>query len=700
MIEDKIKTVDICLQNCYGIKRLKQTFRFDKNNVFLIYAKNAVMKTSFLKTFKDFQRDRDSLDIRLHIKGKRVITGIKKQNVITFSSYEDNKFLYTITSFYNSLDRNERNLIKGLKQQLSFRQYTNGPEEEKLLKEMFLFLLFRYYQGRHQFGNIELIQENIIGEPIFLVFDFESIKTSLNNQGYQLEEISGFEEDQIEKLEIPVIDKLFLRFLRNINIVDSISQRINISDFALITEDREKYIVTLLNYLYYLLSADEFRKDFATKQFLRNFAELNINIFNISAEFFIIIKKQKEIFESIASKSYVLNQKLDQKLYNKLTSQFNEYFKFPFKLSLKLNGELGYSDICFTMPHSTGCLLEKQTEVSDTLSQGEKRAVYLLKIFFEIEMLDPKQEYLLIFDDIVDSFDYQNKYAITSYLYEISQKKNLKLIILTHNYDFFRLLSRKLNNSARLLFTIRDSSGNISFNILNNIEGPWQEWKRNINTASILALIPFIRNIIEYKDNDKNKKEYLLLTHLLHIKKRQHYEQIGWLKSTQQITFKDIQPIFQKELGIKSFPKSIKLNQSVYQSFKNFHVITKDNGMSQFSLDLLNKIIYTIKLRLEAEEYLYQLLPGLLDNFNPTRIKTFGQLYGKFLNWFFNNASTSERELYSTTKSFLNKISIITPEHIHINSFMYEPLIDTELDELIELDNKFNEIKKYKNKKP
>ena len=51
------------------------------------------------------------------------------------------------------------------------------------------------------------------------------------------------------------------------------------------------------------------------------------------------------------------------------------------------------------------------------LSQGEKKALYVLNILFEIEVRKKaKQDTLLIVDDIADSFDYKNKYAIIPYL--------------------------------------------------------------------------------------------------------------------------------------------------------------------------------------------------------------------------------------------------------------------------------------------
>ena len=76
------------------------------------------------------------------------------------------------------------------------------------------------------------------------------------------------------------------------------------------------------------------------------------------------------------------------------------------------------------------------------LSQWEKRALYLLNIIFEIQARKKEgQETLFIFDDIVESFDYKNKYAIIEYLKDISENNNFYQIILTHNFDFYRTIN-------------------------------------------------------------------------------------------------------------------------------------------------------------------------------------------------------------------------------------------------------------------
>lgn len=57
------------------------------------------------------------------------------------------------------------------------------------------------------------------------------------------------------------------------------------------------------------------------------------------------------------------------------------------------------------------------------LSNGELRALYLLNIIFDVEARKKNNiETLFIVDDIADSFDYKNKYAIIEYLKDIAKQ--------------------------------------------------------------------------------------------------------------------------------------------------------------------------------------------------------------------------------------------------------------------------------------
>lgn len=48
-----MRSINIEMTNCYGINKLNYTFDFtEDNNVYTIYARNGLMKTSFAKTMK------------------------------------------------------------------------------------------------------------------------------------------------------------------------------------------------------------------------------------------------------------------------------------------------------------------------------------------------------------------------------------------------------------------------------------------------------------------------------------------------------------------------------------------------------------------------------------------------------------------------------------------------------------------------
>lgn len=138
-------------------------------------------------------------------------------------------------------------------------------------------------------------------------------------------------------------------------------------------------------------------------------------------------------------------------------------------------------------------------EEVDTLSQGEKRALYLLNIIFDIEQLKAKgNEVVLIIDDIADSFDYKNKYAIIEYLYELAQVPFFYLIILTHNFDFHRTVSSRLNIDRSNCLMADLSATSLTLEQERYQRQPFNYWRKHPNEKYILALIPFVRNLIEY----------------------------------------------------------------------------------------------------------------------------------------------------------------------------------------------------------
>ncbi len=72
---------------------------------------------------------------------------------------------------------------------------------------------------------------------------------------------------------------------------------------------------------------------------------------------------------------------------------------------------------------------------------------------------------LLVFDDVVDSFDYANKYAFIEYLKEFSEIEDVYVLLLTHNYDFFRTVTNRVEGFSRSNCSVaeRDAQGRLTF---------------------------------------------------------------------------------------------------------------------------------------------------------------------------------------------------------------------------------------------
>ncbi len=175
--------------------------------------------------------------------------------------------------------------------------------------------------------------------------------------------------------------------------------------------------------------------------------------------------------------------------WEKAIALFNQRFIVPFTLEVK-NKEavmLGNNDILELgykfHDGSDETHIERDTLLK-TLSQGEKKALYILNVIFEIEVRRQSgQETLFVIDDIADSFDYKNKYAIIQYLQEISEYQAFKQIILTHNFDFFRTVNSRFVKYQNCLMATRSSKG-VELKLASGIKNPFlKDWKKKFYDA-------------------------------------------------------------------------------------------------------------------------------------------------------------------------------------------------------------------------
>jgi hypothetical protein len=181
------------------------------------------------------------------------------------------------------------------------------------------------------------------------------------------------------------------------------------------------------------------------------------------------------------------------------------------------------------------------------------------------------------------------------------------------------------------------------------------------NDVILCATIPFTRNLIEYTKGEQDA-DYRKLTSLLH-----------WKEDTDQITVGGYLCIYNGLFGTSH-------NTNSTQPVKEL-LFTKATEICDQSahdgLNLEDKILLSIAIRLQAEIFIIKKIRALKNDANYwcQSNKQFGNLMKEF-------ASLAPAAQVMRT---LEKVSITVSSNIHLNSFMYEPILDLTIDHLINL---------------
>ena len=417
-------------------------------------------------------------------------------------------------------------------------------------------------------------------------------------------------------------------------------------------------------------------KDYSNlkKMIWLNYFAYNIDIFNILINLY---TKNKERLKEIIKEA-----KSESTIWEEVTNVFNDRFSVPFRIEVANQEDviLKEESLILNFVYKTGTA-EKEVnreKLEDCLSNGEKKALYILNILYELKAKELEgKEYLVILDDIADSFDYKNKYAIIEYLNDIIEKSVFKLIILTHNFDFYRSVSSRLNLNSNNFFAIKHDN-EIVLKKGQYTKNVFMTWKSKINEPKIfISSIAFIRNIIEYIAGQSDK-DYKLLTNLL------HYKEIvkDQIKDTNSIVVSDIISIFTNFWHISNQQITITKNKKMVDLiFDTANDITQETTVNEVLLE--NKIVLSIAIRLKAEIYMINKInnKNITDNIDSNQTREL-----------MNNMDfsvTNGKEI----KTILEEVLIMTSENIHINSFMYEPIIDMSVEYLMKLYTKVCSLK-------
>ncbi|HVB98587.1 MAG TPA: phage infection protein, partial [Candidatus Dormibacteraeota bacterium] len=379
------------------------------------------------------------------------------------------------------------------------------------------------------------------------------------------------------------------------------------------------------------------------------------------------LKKHVRLYEEVMrkredaeqrSKDILEQARREHTQWEQVIDLFNDRFVVPFKLSVKNRDAVvvGNADpvLAFTCEDDGETASMGRSQLLDMLSQGEKKALYILDILFDVQVrVQREQETLFIIDDIADSFDYRNKYAIIQYLMDLARKPEFKLIILTHNFDFFRTACLRFVGYSGCLMATRNSSG-LSIDKASGIKNPFvNQWKDRFfdDGKKRIASISFIRNLIEYTEGDDGP-DYATLTALVHSK-----------PTSSSVLQSELDAIYNRLFSRNGAAYPSPTNRVV----DDIHAEANDCLAAGASANLEHKIVLSIAIRLAAESFMIAkindsaFVQSIAENQTQKLLEKYEEM--------FTGGGGGAIQV-------LRRVALMVPENIHLNAFMYEPIVD------------------------
>lgn len=732
------------LENCYGIQKLDENIDYSNNNVAIIYAPNGTMKSSLAKTFEALRDGRPVEEKVFGYASSCNITDeqnvpISGEKIIVINPFDENAFegqgllmandtlRRKYLSIHKSIEEKKEHLYTQIKEKIGYSTRSSFDVKNTMLKDWGLSSKEEYNclleikgllhnptmscslnENELDYNSLfndkvytmiktgktsELIEEyeakyrELVDKSLYMqqgIIDhnnYGNISSSLNSNGFfaannevvlkakdgsasitvkeqkELDDLIKKEKEQV--LNTKEIKDLFEKINK------AISKNKDTQAFNLFLQTHQEIIAEYKD-------VDQFKK----KVWIRAFLCFENLLNELLDEYDKALLDLKELREEAKKETTDWKKALDL---------FVERFYVPFTIEpsnqedVILSMELPSFKYIFS--DSRGKKEITKDSLLNILSTGERRSYYILNMIFQILVAKQQgKECLIVLDDISESFDYKNKYAIIEYISDISEytdandEKLFKVLLLTHNFDFYRTVASRITKRGNSFIAFSDS-GEIKFekgqytkNIFMNYK---TRLKDHFSDNIMVASIPFVRNLIEYTEGDDNS-DYLLLTSILHYK-----------NDTQSITLKQIQDIFNQY-----WCKNDKVNFADGRENELVYDILMQEGekiTDVEKLEIENKLILSMAIRLKAELYMKNRIISEV----PNGIDIINEIYSK------KNQSAwlikgYKKHINDESMNVLELVAMITPENIHLNSFMFEPILDMSLKQLYNL---YNEVK-------
>lgn len=707
-----MQKIKVDLKHCYGIKSLTYTFDFSDRSAYAVYAPNGAMKSSFAQVFKDIAEGNDSSDrifatrvshravtddagqalsqdavmvIRpyaeefghsektstllvnaalrkeyeqLHVETDKVkdrlLKALKKQSGSKADIEREISLAFTASEdqFYRALLRIKHELGSQTDAPLADVKYDvilddkvqaflDTPDakdalESYILKYNELLAASTYFRrGTFNYYNASSVAKSLADNGFFSAKHTVSLNADTSMQITSERELA----DLIAKEKETISTDAALR-QRFAAIEKLITKNANLRQF-------EEYIATHEHLLPKLANRAQLKEEL-----WKSYLKAHYAVYEELLECYAATdKRKKEIEEEAARERTQWEQVIDI---------FNSRFFVPFKLTAKnrvsvILGDEPMLTLSFSFTDGGEEVTVEKAALMQVLSTGEKKALYILNIIFEVEARkQQRQPTVFVVDDIADSFDYRNKYAIIQYLREIAEEPYFKQILLTHNFDFFRTVSTRFVGYSGCLMASRGLDG-VTFRQASGVQNVFvNDWKKHFFTDAKkrIASIPFMRNLIEYTRGDTDK-DYLSLTALLH-----------WKAETATLSQQDLDAIYHRLFSGKKPAKKWAQPTELIVNSIGVEVLTCHAASDGSNFE--NKIVLSIAIRLAAETFMIERLndPAFVQAIDANQTHA---LFDRF---------RSKRAGETAAIETLQRVIIMTPENLHLNSFMYEPILD------------------------
>ena len=704
-----MKSLTIDLEHCYGIKRLVAELDFSDSSAYAIYAPNGMMKSSLAQTFKDIADGVPSRD--------RVFPGRTTRREITIDAGQelDSNTVLVLPPYDAVFGDSEKTatLLVDANLRKEYEQLYVGIERAKILflnamkqqsgsrKDLEIEISRTFTKSDHEFYQALIrVKDEVAGlltpkfanVPYDLISDEKvaaflataDVKAMLQSYIAKYNELLAqskyFKKGTFDYYDAATIAKAlashgFFEAKHSVTLNADTKIEVNsqkdleeliAKEKSVILEDKElrkrfNEVEKLITKNEMLRGLQEFLAD--NEEILPLMANLDKLREDVWKSYF---KKHERLYQEIiakhqdaATRSKEIENEASKQLtqWEEVIAIFNRRFFVPFRLTVKnkvsvMLGQDSAPSLGFMFIEAGESAQLERDDLLRVLSTGEKKALYILNVIFEVEVRRHlKQETLFVVDDIADSFDYRNKYAIIQYLKEITDEQFFSEIILTHNFDFFRTVQSRFVPYSRCLMVQRTKNG-IKLLPAVGIKNIFvKDWKPAFHSDARkrIAAIPFVRNIVEYTRGEDDPA-FTTLTALLH-----------WKPESETITHRELDKIYASVFAAAA--GWAQPDVSVIETIQKeaLSCLTAPEGAN-----FENKIVLAIAIRLEAESYMVDQIgdPSFLSTITGNQTS---QLFRRV------------KELNSIPAHALEDLEnavLMTPENIHLNSFMYEPIVD------------------------